>query len=289
MAKLPDFTNTIASLMAHRDTEEIVGKPRTYLGMSGIGGECMREQWYGFHWCSEKKHPRRVQRIFERGDWEEQRLIRDLTEIGVECYRLDKIGNRIPITGAPGEKQEEVIGFARHCMGHTDGRCMGVPDAPKAEHLSEFKTANDKNFKLFAKKGVEEAHPTYYGQMQRYMHGLGLTRALFAVTNKNDESRYWERVPYRKDFAEDLERKEQHIVMSDSPLDKIGGPTWFKCKWCDQKEICHHGDAPLQNCRTCDHSDIENEGKWTCSYKEKEISTEEQRAGCEMWKKGWGL
>ncbi len=59
------------------------------------------------------------------------------------------------------------------------------------------------------------------------MHSMKLTRTLFGVTNKNDEHRHWERIPYRKGYAEDLVKKEQHIIMSDAPLEKIGGPTWF--------------------------------------------------------------
>jgi len=289
MAKLPENTTGIKGIMAACDGEEIISKQRPYLGMSGLGGPCMRSLWYSFHWVAKKEIPRRVNRIFERGHWEEHRIIRDLSEIGIDFFRRDKDGIAIPITGNPDEEQERIVGFAGHALGHTDGRCIGVPDAPKTEHLSEFKSANDKNFKKFQKLGVEQSNETYYGQMQRYMLGLGLTRALFVVTNKNDESRYYERVSFDKTYAGDLVKKEQHIVMSEAPLEKIGGPTWFECKWCDKKGVCHEGDAPDRNCRTCDHSDLENEGKWSCSYHEKEITTDEQRIGCEFWHKGWGL
>lgn len=295
MAKIPGFDNTIADIMAQYDAEEVIDvKPRPYLGMSSIGKKCMRAPWYGFHWAHPKKTSRRGKRIFERGDIEEARIIRDLKAIGVECFIRDGNGNKIEITGAIGEKQEELIGFARHAKGHIDGRCAKVPDAPKAEHLAEFKTANDKNFKEFKVKGVEEMSPAYYGQLQRYMHATQktdhpLNRALFCVTNKNDESRHWERVPYRKDYALELIKKEQYIIMSEEPLAKIGGATWYECKWCDAYDVCQKGAPPQQNCRTCDHSDIENDGKWSCSYEEKELSYKDQLVGCKMWTKGWGL
>lgn len=289
MALIPKNDNTIREVMAKRDRSGIVQNARSYLGMSSIGHSCMRHLWYSFHWVSAKVINPRVKRIFERGDWEEQRLVRDLKEIGVECFRRDTAGKKIEIFGLVGEEQEEIIGFAGHAKGHTDGRCINVPDAPKTEHLSEFKTANDKNFKKFVKFGVEDAHPVYYAQVQRYMRAMKLTRALFIVTNKNDEYRYPERIPFRKGFADDLAKKEQHIIMSYMPLDKIGSPTWFECKWCDNNEVCHNGAQPLRNCRTCDKSDLENEGVWSCSYTEKNLSIDEQRAGCSAWKVGWGL
>jgi hypothetical protein len=289
MAILPKNENSISFVSTQRDLSEEIKKPRSYLGMSGIGHPCMRHLWLGFHWVVENKVNKRVKRIFERGDWEEHRLIRDLKSMGVECFRRDIAGKKIEIFGHKDEEQEEIIGFARHAKGHIDGRCINVPDAPKTEHLAEFKTANDKNFKLFYKKGSEEANIVYYSQTQRYMHGLKLTRALFCVTNKNDEHRYFERIPYRKSFADDLVKKEQHIIMSDSPPEKIGGPNWYECKWCNHKEFCHSGMQPQQNCRTCDMSDIENRGKWSCTYKEKDLTIDEQRIGCNVWKRGWSL
>lgn len=289
MAKLPFSDKSIKDIMIRNDIVEVNAAPRPYLGMSSIGDPCMRKLWYSLHWVSPKSHPPRVARIFERGHWEEHRIIRDLKVMGIECFRRDKDGNKIEIFGHIDEEQEEIVGFAGHALGHNDGRALGIPDAPKAEHLLEFKTANDKSFKEFVKKGVEEKDIVYYSQMQKYMGHLGLTRALFIVTNKNDESRYVERVPFRKGFYEDLCAKEQHIIMSEMPLDKIGGPTWYQCKFCDHYGVCHNGDAPQRNCRTCDSSDMLNGGKWGCSFEERDLSTDEQRAGCQMWKKGWGL
>lgn len=289
MVMLPTNTRSIRDVMAKYDSESVKGKQRTYLGMSSLGNPCMRDLWYGFHWCVEKFTERRVQRIFDRGDWEEHRIIRDLKAVGVECFRRDKDGNKIEIFGHKDEKQEEYVGFAGHAKGHNDGRALNIPDAPTTEHNLEFKTANDKNFKKYPKLGVEEANPVYYAQSQRYMHEQKLTRTLFCITNKDNESRYWERIPYRKEFALDLVRKEQHIIMSDSPLERIGGRTWHECKYCKSFGICHDNDAPAINCRTCDHSDIENDGIWSCSYKEQKLSVDEQRAGCKYWKIGWGL
>jgi hypothetical protein len=79
--------------------------------------------------------------------------------------------------------------------------------------------------------------------------------------------------------------------MSDMPLEKIGGPAWYECKFCNHNGVCHYGEEPWHNCRTCDHSDILNDGKWACSNQKvnKELTFEEQLAGCSLWRKGWGL
>lgn len=290
MAKLPVNEHNILNVSLKYDSEEIIEPiKRGYLGMSSIGHSCMRHLWYGFHFASPRILTRRVKRIFSRGDLEEARIITDFTNMGMRFFIRDKDNNEIPITGKVGEKQEEIVGFAGHAKGHVDGRCVGVPGAEKTEHLCEFKTANDKSFKLFVKNGCEKTSPGYYAQQQRYMHALKLTRSLFVVTNKNDESRYPERVYYDKRFSEELVAKEQHIILSETPPDKIGGPSWFECKYCSDRNVCHLGDAPQRNCRTCEHSDIENGGKWTCGYHEKELNIDEQIHGCDMWSKGWGL
>jgi hypothetical protein len=290
VALLPNNENTIAHKLQEHDIApvEVIDR-RPYLGMSGIGHSCMRHLWYQFHWVSPKYVSNRMERLFNRGHWEEHRIIASLKSVGVECFRRDKDGNKIEIFGHIGEEQEEIIGFAGHSAGHNDGRGLGIPEAPKTEHLLEFKTANDKNFKLFAKDGVEKTSPKYFAQMQRYMKGLGLTRALFIVRNKNDESTYPERVVYDEKYADELVRKEQNVIMADMPPERIGGATWYECKMCDDFGVCHTGWDIKQNCRTCDKSDIENNGVWTCSYKDDNLSKEEQQHGCQVWKKGWGL
>ena len=288
MVSIPVNRHTTKNLIEEKG--ETKSKPRPYLGMSSTNAACARSLWYGFHWVSSKIIPARIIRIFERGDWEEQRIIRDLKSIGVECFRRDSDGNKIEIFGLPEEEQEEIIGFAGHCKGHNDGRGLNIPEAPKTEHLLEFKSANDKNFKKFVKLGVEKAHPVYYGQVQRYMKGFGLTRTLFVVTNKNDEERYYERIKYDKEFASELERREQHIILSPVPLEKLSqDPTWFECKFCNNIGPCHYGESPNLNCRTCDHSDLIDGGKWVCSIDESEISIAKQRVGCDLHRIGWGL
>ena len=54
---------------------------------------------------------------------------------------------------------------------------LGLLEAPKTWHVVEFKTHSAKSFRELAAKGVAEAKPQHWAQMQVYMHLTGITRA----------------------------------------------------------------------------------------------------------------
>jgi len=211
-----------------------------------------------------------MKRLFGRGHREEPEIVKELEKVGLEFWG----------------DQTEMIGFAGHAKGHCDGMCKGVLEAPKTVHLAEFKTMNDKSFKQTKKEGVKLSKPTYYAQMQRYMHGLKLTRALFVAVNKNDDSWYIERVEYDATFAEALLGKEADIILAEIPPTKPFHPSYYECKFCSARGICHGGEEIHKTCRTCVHIDIKNEGKWGCLYHKKDLTTEEQRHGCDDYESG---
>lgn len=248
---------------------------RGYLGMSSIGDPCMRKLWYGFHMAKPREKPSaRALRIFNTGHIAEGFMIKDLKAVGIQVYG----------------QQEECSAVAGHFKGHIDGKLLGVIEAEKTEHLAEFKTHNDKSFNALIKAGsVEKSKPVHYAQMQVYMKYQKLTRALYVAYNKNTSQYYFERVYYNEDHANDLVHKATEIIMSEVAPVKEFGPTWYACKWCNFYDICHNGDMPSKNCRTCAEVDICDDGKWECGMNGQELSIEEQKAGCEYHKFGWGL
>ena len=270
------------------DEKEHPNERRPYLGMSSIGDPCARKLWYGFRFASTPQiNTARQMRIFARGDIEEARVVGYLKDIVIEVYRPGKYNSheRVELFGHIGEQQEEFIGFAGHSMGHSDGRCINVPDAPKTEHLLEIKTANEKNFKKYIKlESVKEANPGYYGQIQRYMKASGLTRALFIVVNKNTEELYIERVHYDAEYADMLEAKETDIILSEQPPEKEFPAGYFSCGWCPHNSVCHEGARPEQNCRTCASVDLHDGGRWSCGVTEKDLDMEAQEKGCDRYK-----
>ena len=255
---------------AHKLEGEVVLEPRPYLGMSQLGHECSRYLWYQFRWGFKDTASKRMIRLWNRGHREEPVIIESLKEIGIDVW---------------GDQTEMVTGHG-HIKGHCDGICIGVIEAPKTEHLTEFKTVKDSGFKDLMKKKLKLYSSTYYGQCQLYMHFLKLTRTLFIAVNKNDDSRYVERIHYDKGYAEDLIRKGEDILMSEVPPPRaFPTKTFFKCRWCSAKNSCWD-NAPLQkNCRTCRNIEICVDGKWTCNLGDSgnRISINDQRIGCDRY------
>lgn len=248
-------------------------KPRSHLGASVIGSECTRALWYSFRWVTSIKHPGRLLRLFNRGHLEEPRFIADLKRIGVEVLERD------PETG----KQFNYSDLGGHFAGSGDGLAMGVPGAEKTPHILEFKTSAIKPFDELVKKGVKEAKPLHWHQMQIYMHWQGFTRALYMVVNKNDERLHVERVTYERDAALALIEKARRVIEAQEPPARISeNPGFYSCKWCDHYEPCHQQRAAQMNCRTCISSTAvtTGEGGWHCDHHGTSIPDHIQRAGC---------
>ena len=245
-----------------------VRKLRPYLGMSMLGHSCNRYLWYYFRWCYKEELEQRILRLFDRGDREENAIIERLKAIGIQVW-----GEQLSASAAYG-----------HSKCHIDGLCLGVLEAPKTTHLLEMKTMNDKYFKQISKQKLKEAQPKYYAQMQIYMLKFKLTRGLFVAVNKNDDHTYIERVKFDRGFAEDLERKAESIVLSEKPPVKPFKPTWYECRFCSAKLICHYDGEIEKNCRTCAGIELENEGRWKCTVYNILLATDQQRLGCEKYR-----
>lgn len=265
MAQLPIDTR----LLIERAIEDgfIEQGFRPYLGMSSLAEKCSRKLWYGFRLCAHKKVTPRINRLFGRGHNEEPIIQNDLRKAGVICL-VD-----------PNNQPEFVHGNG-HIKGHPDDRLRNLPDAPKTDHLGEYKTHNDKSFKDLKKRGLKTSKPVHYGQMVVYMHKWKLTRGLYIAVNKNDDARYYERISSDAEYADELLQKGVDIISTEIPPIRIGDSRWFECKWCDFYEICHYGELPLKNCRTCHHGDICDGGIWECSRYGIQISFGQQKLGC---------
>ena len=115
----------------------------------------------------------------------------------------------------------------------------GVPEAPKAAHIGEFKTANDKHFAMLKKDGVEKAKPLHYAQVQVYMGLMGINRALYMARNKNTDHLYSERVKFDKAKFDALMGKARRIVKAAQPPERAANrPDAFLCKFCPAYKLC---------------------------------------------------
>lgn len=271
MALIPVRDNPVEAAIEEKTYPQA---DRTYLGMSGVGGSCLRKSWYSWRWVKDRTISARVKRIFERGDLEEPRIVADLEAAGMIIT----------------DDQLEVSHVTKHCLGHIDGIANNVPGAEKTPHLTEYKTMKNSSFNALKKKAVLlgdfgqallTTNGTYYGQIMLYMGYLGLTRCLYVVTNKDNEERLYARIKFEPQIFEQLKDRASDILFSETPPPRVSDRSdFFECKWCDFKDICFNGAPVKKNCRTCKHVDIHDEGKWQCSLINTELSKQSQIQGC---------
>jgi hypothetical protein len=264
--KLPKTINNSISSLIDEYHESKAEQPRAHMGVSLIGNECERYLWLNFRWAVKPKFPGRILRLFRRGHLEENQIILDLKNIGINVT-----------------DQQKRVNFNYHVSGSIDGIIKGgVPEAPKSEHLLEMKTYNDKRFNKLNKEGVEKSDPVYFIQCQVYMDGLGIKRALFYAVNKNTDEIYTERIRLNKEVSQKYITRAQRIAMSDRlPYPISTDPTWYKCKMCNMHSFCHETNLTKEvNCRTCAHSTAKEDNTFYCELHSGVIPIEYQYEGC---------
>ena len=239
------------------------GKKRNYLGLSGLGDDCLRAVWYSYRQVTEVKFPPRMLRLFRRGDREEFVFIFLLRGIGATVYDVDENG-----------KQFSVKDFDGHLSGHFDG-VIEIPYEFWAEGVSpfpllaEYKTYNDKRFKELKKHGVRSTNKKYFTQMQTYMGYEGLKGALFCAVNKNDDSLHFEYVPFDESAFEQAVGDAEKILsirsVTEAPERISSIPSYWKCKFCDFANVCHHKAPAVKSCRSCKFARPAAGGKWECT------------------------
>ncbi|MER2505089.1 MAG: PD-(D/E)XK nuclease family protein [Azonexus sp.] len=245
---------------------------RCHLGASLIGKSCERALWYDFRWTTVASHPGRVLRLFETGQLEETRLVRNLRRTGATVLDVD------PDTG----RQWRVEAHGGHFGGSLDAVALNLIEAPKTWHVVEFKTHSRKSFADLLAKRVRDSKPQHFAQMQIYMHLTGMTRAMYLAVNKDTDDLYVERVKVDTAYADRLLAKAARILFAARPLDRVSeDPAWYECRMCAHAEVCRGQAAAAVNCRTC-LSSTPVEGGWWCERHQRALSEADQRAGCDQ-------
>lgn len=272
MVELPTPDSAIAEAMDRARAAHHQESERAYLGASVLGKPCERALWYAFRWAGGGENfDGRMLRLFETGHVYERRLLDDLRATGADIQEVDEeTGDQWAVTALGG-----------HVRGHLDGLAAGIVTAPKAVHVVECKTHNDRSFGQLKTHGVVAAKPEHHVQMQLYMHLMGVKRALYLAVNKNTDEVYSERVHYDEEVAARLMAKAERVVFADRPPQRISDdPGSYHCRYCPAAMICHGSAFARRNCRTCLHSTPRADGTWHCAKHDATLSLEEQRAGC---------
>lgn len=293
---------------------------RNHLGASSIGNECLRALWYTFRWATRAKHKASLLRLFQRGHLEEDRFIGYLEDIGVEvrafsqrlCYHDGSDSYTLmdwdiefppdvdDVSGYPfhiaravqqGLKLEQwrIKDVFGHFGGSMDSILYNVPlveqfgltkDDPV---LGEYKTHGQKSFDELVNKGLAAAKPEHYQQMQVYMTKRGIKLGLYMAVNKNtDELKlFW--VIAAPMVGAGLLGKAHDVITSPVPPMRINNsPSWFKCRFCDHRGVCHMGEPMEKTCRSCAFSKPIEDGQWYCSNWQSVIPYEHTKAGCPL-------
>jgi hypothetical protein len=269
--KIPEPNHSIQALI-DKHHESLAEPPRPHMGCSQLGHKCDRWLWLSFRWAVQPKFPGRILRLFRRGQNEEATIVSDLRAIG-----LDVRGSG---------RQQTRVDFGAHVSGSIDAIIeSGVPEAPKKRHIAEFKTHSKKSFEDLLKAGaVASAKPEHFVQMQLYMHGTKIDRALYVAVCKDDDRIYTERVRYEQDVAERYIERGRRLALADRMPEPIStDPSWYQCKFCDAHEFCHETKTTKHvNCRTCAHSTAKDDSTWRCERHDADgIPVEFQRQACD--------
>jgi hypothetical protein len=110
MAELPEPpTPTLSAIYASFEARQGDGF-RDHLGASLIGKSCARALWYDFRWATPARHTGRILRLFETGQLEEARLVRDLRATGATVLEVDpETGRQFRVEAHGGQLTAENI------------------------------------------------------------------------------------------------------------------------------------------------------------------------------------
>lgn len=209
---------------------------REYIGGSALGSPCIRQIQYRYMQTppdTTRAFSARTLRIFDMGHIVEEIMAGYLTKAGFDIKTHDKKGEQFGFSVAEGK-----------IKGHIDGVVCSGPVAMPYPFLWENKSANNKKFNEFVRKGVEKANPAYAGQIAVYQAYMDLTEnpALFTVYNKDTSDIYYEFVPFNKILAQRMSDNGVEIIQATDANELLprvaANSDFYSCKFCEYHNTC---------------------------------------------------
>lgn len=235
--KPPAFVDQVNACIDQALVAENATRPqRDYLGGSRLGESCGRRLQYEY-----LKAPKdagagfsgQSLRIFALGHVLEDLAIEWLRKAGFDLRVRNRHGEQFGFSAAGGRVQ-----------GHADGVVVAAPNGMGTPALWECKSANAKNWRDIAKRGVSIAKPIYAAQIALYQAYLGLTErpALFTAINKDTCEIWHELVPFDGALAQGASDKAVQILRACDAGEQLprhtADPEHFECRFCAWKERC---------------------------------------------------
>jgi hypothetical protein len=242
-----DFSRNPAGTLSDRinalintalEDENAKQKPRDYLGGSRLGVECLRALSYEWHKVPVDDAPQfkgKTIRRFLMGHAQETETARWLQLAGFDLRTAKPNGDQYGFSVGPDDKR---------IAGHIDGVILEAPlkDYPHPlPWLWEHKIMAAKIWRECQDKGVKEAKPVYYAQLQVYMAYMQLNASLFTFFNTDTSELWFEPVAFDPQHAQWASDRGVTVVLSNNPreMPRISrDKNDFRCKWCDWKEQC---------------------------------------------------
>lgn len=228
--------------------------PRQYLGGSILGYDCKRKlayQYFKTPLDAEAGFTGRTYRIFDMGHDGEDRVAEYLRLAGFELMTETAHGKQFGFGVWPDEDRPN-----GRVAGHCDGVVTGASEA-LLPHLAgmafpalwENKCLKASRFAAVKKRGLRNAEPEYYVQVQVYMSRIEVLKnpdgtvnpTLWTAMNRDTGEIYYEMVKFDPRVAEDALLKGKQIIEADHPEDlpRVASEiSDFRCKWCDYRERC---------------------------------------------------
>lgn len=249
---------------------------RKHLGASLMGEPCARKLFYTFRWVKAEKFAGRILRLFNVGNEAEPRFVKYLKGIGFEVNEVD------PTTG----RQFRILS----CNGHYGGSLDGKAKAPAKYNINEdllleFKTNNTgKGYTAVDEDGLAKAKPKHWAQMAQYGFHHKLKYGLYLIENKNDSDITVQIVELDWNLGMMLENKAKDIIGARLPPPKISeNPSYYECKLCNFKNVCHDNELPDKNCRSCKFSIAVENSQWKCTRFNDMIPVNFIPSGCDNY------
>jgi hypothetical protein len=219
----------------------------------------------------------RMLRLFNVGHQAEPRFITYLRGIGFEVKEFADDGKQFRISGA---------------KGHYGGSLDGMAKAPSHYNLetdlvflTEYKTNNTgSGYNKVAELDLGKSKPKHFAQMCQYGAKYKLKYGLYMIENKNDSDITIKIVELDWNYGEQLARKAEEIIFSKEPPPRISeNPAFYNCKFCEKAGICHGGEVPEKNCRSCRNVEPVDNAQWHCHKYGQIIPAEFVKVGCQDW------
>jgi hypothetical protein len=177
------------------ETERAGEVPRDYLGASVLGDPCARRLAYQYTGIEHDRVAGRNLRIFAAGHAFEALMSRWIRLAGFDLQDVN------PNTG----RQFEFSVGGHRVRGHADGIIAGGPDIGAAYPLLwEAKALNSAAWTDLTRRGLRQAKPGYFAQIQIYLSQLELQACLLTALNKDSCCLYNELIALEADIGQRL-------------------------------------------------------------------------------------